>query len=95
MHDITLADFSDLVHREFPVTTPAGRIIMTLTAATPLPGGIPGGREPFSLTFRAPAQPLLPQSMYTFEHPSRGPLAIFIVPIGQDRDGVTYEAVFG
>jgi hypothetical protein len=95
MHSITLADFSDLIHHDFPVITHAGRIVMTLTAATPLPGGIPGGRQPFSLKFRGPVQPLLPQSMYSFEHPAHGTLDIFIVPVAADRDGLMYEAVFG
>jgi uncharacterized protein DUF6916 len=54
-----------------------------------------GARAPFTLLFRGPAEPLLPQHIYRLEHDSIGALEIFIVPIGQDADGVAYEAVFG
>ena len=50
-------------------------------------GGDPGGRKPFSLTFRGPAQPLLAQAMYDVEHPVHGVIAIFIVPIAADAGG--------
>ena len=53
-----------------------------------------GARAPFTLLFRGPAEPLLPQGIYRLEHQSMGALEIFIVPIGQDADGVAYEAVF-
>ena len=54
-----------------------------------------GERAPFTLVFRGPTEPVLPQSIYRIEHESVGPLEIFIVPIAQDAAGTTYEAVFG
>ena len=53
-----------------------------------------GARAPFSLTFRGPAEPILPQRIYELEHPTLGTLEIFIVPIGRDEAGTSYEAVF-
>jgi hypothetical protein len=53
-----------------------------------------GTRAPFSLLFRGPADPVLPQRIYRLEHESLGPLEIFIVPIARDDAGSTYEAVF-
>ena len=53
-----------------------------------------GRRAPFSLLFRGPPDPLLSQRIYRLEHPDIGPLEIFIVPIGRDESGSTYEAVF-
>ena len=53
-----------------------------------------GARAPFSLTFRGPAEPILPQRIYALEHPTLGTLEIFIVPIGRDEAGTSYEAVF-
>jgi hypothetical protein len=53
-----------------------------------------GGRTPFSLVFRGPLEPLLPQQIYRFEHDALGPFEVFIVPIGADDDGVRYEVVF-
>jgi hypothetical protein len=54
-----------------------------------------GARAPFSLLFRGPAEPILPQSIYHLEHVSVGAIDIFIVPIAHDDTGTTYEAVFG
>jgi hypothetical protein len=54
-----------------------------------------GARAPFTLVFRGPPEPLLPQRIYRLEHDFIGALEIFLVPIGQDADGVAYEAVFG
>ena len=54
-----------------------------------------GRRAPFSLLFLGPADSVLPQRIYRLEHESLGPLEIFIVPVGRDESGTTYEAVFG
>ncbi len=53
-----------------------------------------GKRQPFTLTFRGPHQPILPQRIYTLENPDHGCLSIFLVPIGPDESGMRYEAVF-
>jgi hypothetical protein len=50
--------------------------------------------EPFSLFFRGPQEPVLPQAIYRFEHDALGSLEIFVVPIGRDDSGTSYEAVF-
>jgi len=52
-----------------------------------------GGR-PFSLIFRGPRSPLLPQAQYRLEHDAMGALDIFLVPIALDPQGPSYEAVF-
>ena len=58
-------------------------------------GGSPFGREqPFSLLFRGPLRPLLPQQITTLEHDTLGVLEIFIVPVGPDEYGQRYEAIF-
>jgi hypothetical protein len=54
-----------------------------------------GARAPFSLLFRGPADPLLPQSIYRLEHESLDPMEIFLVPVERDEAGASYEAVFG
>jgi hypothetical protein len=53
-----------------------------------------GRRAPFSLFFRGPMQPIMPQRIYTLEHPELGRFEIFLVPIGPDGTGMRYEAVF-
>jgi hypothetical protein len=51
-------------------------------------------RKPFSLTFLGPGAFVLPQAIYRFEHAEIGTFEIFIVPVGRDARGVSYEAVF-
>jgi hypothetical protein len=53
-----------------------------------------GRRAPFSIVFRGPAEPVAPQRIYCFRHAELGELELFVVPIGADREGVRYEAVF-
>ena len=48
----------------------------------------------FSLVFRGPHEPLLPQQIYPFEHDQLGAFDLFIVPVGRDEEGLQYEAVF-
>lgn len=91
---LTLATFEPLVGEAFEVA--AGDddpLTFTLASAAAL-GPWPGGRDPFSLEFRGPSTPLLAQAIYRFEHAATGPLEIFVVPLGRDADGATYEAIF-
>jgi hypothetical protein len=54
----------------------------------------PARRRPFSLVFRGPRQPWLPQSTYRLEHDAMGAFDLFLVPIAADAQGATYESVF-
>lgn len=51
-------------------------------------------QEEFSIVFRGPLDSFLPQGMYTLTHESMGSFDLFIVPIGRDAEGYSYEAVF-
>jgi hypothetical protein len=53
-----------------------------------------GARDSFSLHFVGPLQPAFPQQLSALSHPMLGELLLFLVPIGQDVTGRTYEAVF-
>ena len=50
--------------------------------------------ELFTLIFRGPAAPHLPQKIYHLEHAKLGTLPIFLTAVGADEDGILYEAVF-
>jgi len=50
--------------------------------------------EAFSIVFRGPQQPRLPQGIYHLRHAELGAIDLFIVPIRQEQDGLYYEAVF-
>ena len=51
-------------------------------------------RPPFSLLFRSESPQIIPQGLHQLEHPALGKIALFLVPVGGDAGGVTYEAVF-
>ncbi len=51
-------------------------------------------RQSFSVIFRGPVEPVLPQRVYSLEHEGLGKLDLFLVPIGPDEKGMLYQAVF-
>jgi len=85
LETLTAADFAPHLHERFAVS-PAGGPPLALELAE-VTGA--GGR-PFSLVFRGPSEPLLPQRIHRLEHPTLGALDLFLVPIGPGR----YEAIF-
>ena len=98
LEDFTPATFSELVGEPFRLLLDDGSALeLELVSVTPAPTH-PGGartREPFSIVFRGPMEPVLPQRIYQFENERLGALELFVVPIGPDESGMQYEAVFG
>jgi Domain of unknown function (DUF6916) len=60
-------------------------------------------RNPFSVVFHGPLEPVRPQGTYWVEHEHLGGLELFVVPLGPNEPAVRgdaptvmrYEAVFG
>ena len=50
--------------------------------------------ELFTLHFRGPSSPHLPQGIYRMEHAKLGTVEIFITAIAAEPDGILYESVF-
>ena len=48
----------------------------------------------FSLVFLGPHGAPIAQGIYRIEHENLGTLDLFLVPIGRDKSGVSYEAIF-
>ena len=94
LDELTLATFEPRVGDAFALGGTGNDAIELVLESATAAGTWPGGRDPFSLVFRGPAQPLLPQATYRLEHAGLGALEIFIVPIGQDGAVTRYEAVF-
>lgn len=98
---VTAASFAPAVGETFTLDAgDSGRLELELLEsrlhdADAPPEGASRTRAPFSLLFRGPVEPVLPQRIYHLEHVSVGAIDIFIVPVGQDDAGTTYEAVFG
>jgi hypothetical protein len=77
----------------------AGMIELELTEAraydpAAAPAGESGARSPFQLRFRGPAEPILAQQICPLDNATLGRLEIFLVPLGPEDGGTTYEAVF-
>jgi Domain of unknown function (DUF6916) len=102
LEHLTVETFAPAVGDTFVLDAgDAGRLDLELLDARALerddpPGsGESGRRTPFTVVFRGPAEPLLPQRIYRLEHATLGPLEIFIVPVARDEAGAVYEAIFG
>jgi hypothetical protein len=95
---LTHESFVPHVGTDFPARLgPDATLRLTLIEASvtgPAPAGGAARRRPFSLVFRGPRAPMLPQRIYRLEHEAMGPLEIFIVPIGSDAEGMRYQAIF-
>jgi len=48
----------------------------------------------FSVLFRGPTDQFMPQRTYKLKHHRLGVREIFLVPVGQDKEGFQYQAVF-
>jgi hypothetical protein len=88
----TSAMFAEQLKTKFRLTVEPSQIVElelfdVLDASTPR-------QERYSILFRGPHAPFLQQRIYQFEHDQMGTFDLFIVPIGVDEDGYTYEAVF-
>ena len=97
LRGLDLAAFTPHLDEPFRLCLDGGDALeLVLVIAEPAGGhGLPeGSRESFSLVFRGPAEPRLPQRIYPLEHPELGRLEIFITPVGPDDAGMRYEAVF-
>lgn len=110
LETLTAGDFREIKDGRFRLTVElpeASRdatFELELAEVTEVAGGAAGtSRNPFSVLFHGPLEPVLPQGIYRLEHESLGELQLFIVPIGPDEPSapdkrptaMRYEAVFG
>lgn len=86
-------DFLPHVGQRFPLAT-AGPQALELLSVTPAQGAAAGHRPGFALLFRSAGPAVAVQTVLDILHPTRGAVAVFVVPVGQDSDGVRYEAIF-
>jgi hypothetical protein len=97
----TLATFAEHLNDSFRLSPEEGTDLeLVLIEATDLSteaqrsASSPGRRAPFSIVFRGPRTPILPQRIYRLGHYAIGDFDLFLVPIGPDAQGVRYEAIF-
>ena len=90
-------DFARATNQEFDVFVGNEAVTMTLIGIEPFATPQGQAREAFSLTFRSTSQLVLPQRIYAMRNRSLADaqrVDVFIVPVGRDKDGVLYQAVF-
>jgi hypothetical protein len=110
LETLTAADFRKHQGTGFRLTGeqreggPAGSSEVELAEVNEHPQSAGGTfRVPFSVVFRGPLEPIMPQGIYRLEHEHLGALELFIVPIGPNKNAnsaegptaMLYEAVFG
>jgi hypothetical protein len=93
---IEITDFDPYLNQVFDIGFSEE---VTLTAqlleVTHLGGYSPLARSPFSIVLRTEQKSAYyQQGIYTIQHPVKGNMAIFLVPLGMDKEGMKYEAVF-
>ena len=87
LEDLIVSDFDGRIGDAFRIHVPElpepldGELIEAEPTGGPGPGT---GRAPFSLVFRGPWEPVLPQGVYEIEHDALGSAPIFLVPIGRN-----------
>jgi hypothetical protein len=102
---VTMKDLSTIKHEDFEPCLGQGFLVkpegangleLELTQVKSLGNTDPaaGVRQPFSLLFRGPLEPLLSQQLYRIENAAIGELLLFLVPIGPDENGMLYNVTF-
>jgi hypothetical protein len=95
LQDLTPSSFEEHLGSRFRLPLEEGNALEMELARVARLEAHPGPRkEPFSVFFRGPRVPVLPQRIYRLEHDRMGVLEIFLVPVGPDGEGMLYEAVF-
>jgi hypothetical protein len=90
---VDVAAFRTQCGTTFRVTGDGDQVPLLLAEVADGPAG--GGIERFSLLFHGPADRLLEQGTYAFDHDALGSLSLFIVPIlGSSAERIVYEASF-
>jgi hypothetical protein len=95
--DLTEKEFSKHVNTKFRAQLAGGvQVELELDEVKGYPGhpGDQQGMERFSIFFKGPTEPVLPQQSYTLKHDQMGEFEIFLVPLSRNEKGSRYEAVF-
>ena len=103
LEKLTIDDFSKFLQHTFQILTEAGgeesadaSLKAVLVEVTQLRERQENEnkRVPFSIVLLGPSEPVLPQQIYSLKHEVLGRVDLFLVPLGPDKGGMLYEAVF-
>lgn len=102
----TAEDFEAYVGETFTIQTDQGMAALTLDNikrhdpstkrdnVLTIEGVVYPPRDPFSLTFAGPLEPVLPQMIYSLDHDKIGRVEIFLSAFLKESSAILYEAVF-
>jgi hypothetical protein len=90
---LTQETFADQLNTKFGVRLPDSKTI-ELQLYEVVQGHSTRTQEQFSLFFHGPRETNLGQGTFHLEHDRIGDFSIFLVPIGPDKEGMRYQAVF-
>jgi len=93
LEELQQSRFSELLQSEFQVLDdPAAEFAVRLVEV--IDRSNTPHQEVFTLLFHGPANYFISQGIHKLKHRNLGEIEIFLVPVGQDKDGFHYEAVF-
>ena len=87
-------EFAACLNQDFAIVLSDGTLPLKLSEARPLGLRPESLRDPFVLTFLGRAGLRLPQGIYKMHNATLGEMEIFLVQIGADQSGSSFEAVF-
>lgn len=95
LDDATRDTFASCSAKTYRVELEEGHTVeLELIEAADVGSRRKSGRQPFSVLFKGPPEPLLPQRTYRLRNDELGELELFLVPVGADAEAVDYEAIF-
>lgn len=92
--EVRCEQFAACLNQDFELVFPDGTLPLKLSEARPLGVRPESLREPFALSFLGGAGLALPQGIYKMRNSTLGEMEIFLVQIGADQSGSSFEAVF-
>lgn len=96
LEQLEATDFSPWLHQELNIRfSPEVRLAAELVEVRAVESYTPLPRPPFAIVLRTGQQThYYQQAVVTLEHPEKGDLPVFFVPLGFDGQGMLYEAIF-
>ncbi len=96
LDQLEISDFSPWLDQPMTIRfTPEASLRANLIQVRQVESYSPLNRQPFAIVFRTDQKThYFEQAICVLEHPEKGDLPLFFVPVGHDAQGVMYEAVF-
>ncbi len=94
LNTLSAADFEPLVGQNLSFEFAASACELELIEVRPIRNPSPREAPPFALILRGPRNSPLQHGIYRVQHPARGPLDLFMVALGPDPHGFSYEIIF-